>query len=101
MKKLTKEEISDYKEEIRELTELLHTEWSDLKEILSQEIDLEGAYLCGYYEDEDEGEYGAILTGTKEIYQFSVQDGVLQLNRIAKAEDIEDDFPQVLVAVKM
>lgn len=101
MKMLRNDEIANYKEEILELTELLNTEWSDLRDILSKEIDLEGANLCGYFEDEEDGEYGVILTRTKEIYQFSIQDGALNINRIDKVEDIEDEFPQVLVAIKM
>ena len=97
--KLSKEEIADYKEEIQELTELLNTEWEDLKEMLSEEINLEGALLCGYMEDEDEGEYGVVLTKDKQIYNFSIQDGELQVTKIDDVRDIEEDYPQILVAL--
>ena len=97
--KLSKEEIANYKEEIQELTELLNTELTDLKEMLSEEINLEGSLLCGYMEDEEGGEYGAILTKDKQIYDFSIQDEELQVTKINNVQDIEEHYPQVLVAL--
>ena len=99
--KLTKEEVTLYKEEIFELTELLNTEWEDLKEILSEKIDLENAFLCSYFEDEEGGEYGIVLTKEKQIYQFSIQEDELAVEQINNIKDIEEEYPQVLVALEM
>ena len=97
--KLSKEEIANFVEEIQELTELLNTEWADLREMLSEEINLESSLLCGYMEDEEGGEYGAILTKDKQIYDFSIQDGDLRVTKINDVKDIEEHYPQVFVAL--
>ena len=99
--KLSKEEIADYKEEIQELTELLNTEWTDLKEMLSNELNLDNALLCSYFEDDDEGEYGVILTKDKQIYQFSIQEEVLEVIKVEHVQNIEEEYPQVIVALKL
>ena len=58
---MNKEEYQDYKLEIEELTELLNTEWLDLKNlILSKNINLSNTLLVGYYEDEEGVEYGLL-----------------------------------------
>lgn len=99
--KFSKDEIEDYKEEIQEFTELLNTEWSDLRDMLSEEIDLEDALLCSYFEDEEEGKYGAILTKDKQIYQFTVRGEDLEIVKVDNVRDIEEDYPQVVVALQL
>lgn len=99
--KLSKEEIEDYKGEIQELTELLNTEWSDLKDTLSEELNLDNALLCSYFEDEDEGGFGVIMTKDKQIYQFFIQEGALEIVKIDNLQDIEEDYPQVIVALEL
>lgn len=98
---LSKEEISDFKEEIIELTELLNSEWEDLKEILSKNLDITGAYLCSYGEYETSGEYGIILTQQKEIYEFSITERYTSVTRVENVKEIEQDYPQILVAMNM
>lgn len=55
------------------MTELLNTEWLNLKEILSQNINLDNTRLCSYIEGEDDEEYGIRLTARKEVYEFTIQ----------------------------
>jgi len=98
---LSKEEIEEYKEEIQELTNLLHTEWTDLKDVLSKEINMENALLCSYFEDEDEDEYGIVLTKNKQIYEFSIQEGDLEIIEMESNDGIEEEYPQIVVALTM
>lgn len=98
---LSKEEIADYKEEIQELTELLNTEWCDLKDTLSEELNLDHALLCSYFEDEDEGEHGMVLTKDKQFFQFSIQEGELEVTKVENIQDVEEEYPQVIVALQL
>jgi len=99
--KLSKEEIAEYKEEIQELTDLMNGEWIELKEILATKLDLENAYLCGYYEDEDESEYGIVMTKDKLFYAFHLDGDKLELAEVKNIKDVEDTYPQVHVAVTL
>ena len=99
---LSEKEIELYKLEVCELTELLYTEWLDLKETLSDKINLDNAYLCSYYEGEEGEEYGAVLTKEKEIYEFELFNGeIVHVTQIEDIAYLEKEYPQVIVALNM
>ena len=86
-----------YKEEVKELTELLRTEWQDIQEIvISQNLDVNKTFLLGYVESEDETELGLFYTEKKELIRFEKKIDNLDL-KIVTREDIKNEFPQVIV----
>lgn len=97
---LSENEIKFYKKEVCELTNLFHSEWKEMREILTQEIDVEESLLCFFVED-DEDEYGVILTKDKEIYEFEVVDGKLDSIVKQNKEEIRIEVPQVCVALEI
>ncbi|OQP58086.1 hypothetical protein A3860_07090 [Niastella vici] len=92
-----------YREEVLELTELLNSEWEDLRELLVESnVNLKGAYLAGYFEDEDEGaEHGVILTADKKLIRFVALDGEITLEPVQDQAALEDEFPSVTVALEL
>ena len=100
---MNKEEYQDYKLEIEELTELLNTEWLDLKNlILSKNINLSNTLLVGYYEDEEGVEYGLLYNKNENfIIKFEVLDNIITLFKINSINDISNEFPQILVAIEL
>jgi hypothetical protein len=92
-----------YRQEVLELTELLNNDWADLRDLfIENKIDLNGAYLAAYLEDEEDGsEHGVLLTADKKILRFVVDDGNMILTPIQKQEDILDEFPQVTAALAL
>ncbi len=100
---MNKEEYQDYKLEIEELTELLNTEWLDLKNlILSKNINLSNTLLVGYYEDEEGVEYGLLYNKNENfIIKFEILDNIITLFKINSINDISNEFPQILVAIEL
>ncbi len=98
---MDKQDFQDYKLEIEELTNLLHNEWLDLKNlIIAHNIHLAGTLLVNYYEDEEGVEYG-LLYNKKEnfIIQFNVINNKILLTPIKHIDEIKDEYPQLLVAM--
>lgn len=98
---LSEKEIKLYKQEVCELTQLLHSEWTEMKEILTQKIDIEDSYLCFYLEGEEDDEYGVILTKDAEVYEFEIIDGKLDSINKQNKDDIREDVPQVNIALEI
>lgn len=92
-----------YRIEVLELTDLLNTEWVDLRKLLiDNNVNLTGAYLAAYVEDETDGaEHGVLLTADKNLIKFIVNDGVITLEPIQNQAAIEDEFPSVTVALEL
>lgn len=89
-------ELLLYKQEVKELTELLRNEWEDLKFAIEQEgIDTSACILLGYFETEDEVETG-LLWSNDGLKRFEFAEGTLNVEDVSK-EDVEEDFPQVIV----
>lgn len=89
-------ELLLYKQEVKELTELLRNEWEDLKFAIEQEgIDTSACILLGYFETEDEVETG-LLWSNDGLKRFEFAEGALNVEDVSK-EDVEEDFPQVIV----
>jgi hypothetical protein len=92
-----------YREEVLELTDLLNTEWVDLRDLLIENnVNLKGAYMAGYFENEDDGaEHGIILTADKKLIKFVALDGELTLEPVQDQAAIEEEFPSVTVALEL
>lgn len=99
------------KEEVLELTQLLRNEddWSDLRDILlKKEFKLEEIALVSFMEDEEENEYGVIVTKNKNVmeYERSTEEGKNNISSF-KSHDIThlkeemDKYPQIQIAFEM
>lgn len=97
-----------YKQEILELTELLRDDedWEDLRSILRlKEFDSNQILLVSFIEDEEENEFGVIVTRDLNVFEYSrsTKEGIEVLDDI-KINDItneSDKYPQVCVAIDM
>ncbi len=100
-----------YKQEIIELTELLNEdeEWEDLKNILIQaKIDLNMIVLVSFMEDDEENEYGVIVSKDLKVCKFvrKTQEGKYNIENfkmvdITKDEEELNKYPQTAIAVDM
>lgn len=100
-----------YKQEVLELTELLRgdEEWEDLREILTEKgFNLSQIALVSFMEDEEENEYGVIVTKDIRIskYSRSTENGKndissFRLEDISNEKDEMDKYPQISVAIDM
>ncbi|PWV51917.1 hypothetical protein [Chitinophaga sp. S165] len=92
-----------YLQEVLELTELLNTEWVDLKKLLVENnINLEGAYMVVYLEGKSDGaEYGIILTADKKLIRFIAKDGGITLQELEDRATAEVEFPTIIVAMEL
>lgn len=97
---LSEHEIKLYKQEVHKLTNLFHTEWTEMKEILASKINVEDAYLCFYVEGEDD-EYGVLLTSDAQVYEFEIIDGQLDSMYKQNKEEIKEEVPQVYIALEI
>jgi hypothetical protein len=91
-----------YLEEVYELTELLRTEWLDIKnKLLENNINADFAYMLGYIEDENDGpRIGLIYTKENGFQKFILQNDKMEIVHV-KMREIEKEFPQVMVFNKM
>ena len=100
-----------YKQEVLELTELLmdDVEWEDLRDILTEKgFNLSQIALVLFMEDDEENEYGIIVTKDIKIskYSRSIQDGKNNVNSfklkdITNEKDEIDKYPQISIAIDM
>lgn len=96
------QEYKLFKEEIEELTFLLNNEWLDLKKMIQEKgVNLTGLYLVGYYEDDIGNEYGLLLTKEKKIKRFTAKGKKIKIEEIEKEKDIQEEFPQIIVALDL
>ncbi|WPC43873.1 hypothetical protein [Clostridium sp. JS66] len=99
------------KEEVLELTRLLKDEenWSDLRDILiKKEFKLEEIALVSFMEDEEENEYGVIVTKGKDVIEYtrSTEDGKNNINSFKSHDSthLKEEmykYPQIEVAFEM
>ena len=96
---LSDQGIELYKQEVCELTSLFHSEWKEMRNILTKKIDVEDSLLCFFVEGVED-DYGIILTKDNELYEFEIMDG--KLNNIVKQKKaIRTKVPQVDVALQL
>lgn len=95
-------EIDLYKQEIKELTDLLNTEWTDVKDVLdSAGISTDGGRLVSFYEDEEGSQYGVLLTSRKEIIKFEIKDEKISTKEIKDVSSIKNEYPQIIIALQL
>ena len=97
-----------YKQEILELTELLREdeEWEDLRNILVKNgFDLNQLLLVSFVEDEEENEFGVIVTKDLKAIEYSrsTSDDEENTDSFNSKEIISgmDKYPQISVAIDM
>lgn len=96
---MDEEEFELYKQEIEELTELLNEEWLALRDLIGSEgVNLDKTLLVNYYEDEEGGEYGIIVVEKRDVFEFSVRDEKISMEKIDDIESAQKDYPQIEVA---
>ncbi|MCD7973766.1 MAG: hypothetical protein LUG18_14100 [Candidatus Azobacteroides sp.] len=84
-----------YKEEIKELTNLLNEERTDLKEQLEKTgISTDNALLAGYQENEDGEETGILYTDDM-LIRFTATMERICVQRVS-TEEVKEEFPQVM-----
>ena len=91
-----------YNKEIIELTELLQSEFHELRQLLQDNnFDISGLLLAAYAEDDLKNETGVFLTKEKDIYLFEKQFSDIFIKHVQNVNEINRDFPQVETAVNM
>lgn len=100
-----------YKQEVLELTKLLRDDedWGDLRDILTEKgFNLSQIALVSLMEDDEENEYGVIVTKDIKIseYSRSTQNGNnnidnFKIKDITNEKDEIDKYPQISVAIDM
>ena len=100
-----------YKQEILELTELLRSDedWEDLRNILIENgANLEQIALVSFIEDEEENDYGVIVTKDIKIIKYlrTTQNGKnkgdnFKLKDITNEKEEINKYPQIYVAIDM
>lgn len=90
-------DINLYKEEVKELTELLHTEWTDIQNILrDKNLNVVKTFLLGFFESEEGVAFGLFYTENNELLYFEQSDEYNKTEIVSK-DDIKNEFPQVCV----
>lgn len=97
------------KQEVEELTELLRNDpnWSDLRKALSgKNLKPDNVLLAGFIEDEEENEFGAIITQDGKVYEYerNTSDENNEFSKWQLVEDINEllnTFEAIDVAIKM
>lgn len=100
-----------YRQEIEELTDFVrHGEgWLDLRNLLVDNgFIVDDTFLVSFLEDEEEMEYGVIVTKGKRIFEYSRsteedKDTLesFKLLEITHDNDKIDKYPQIPIALKM
>lgn len=100
-----------YKQEVLELTDLLMNEenWSDLRDVLTnKEFKLKEIALVSFMEDDEENEYGVIVTKDERVIEYvrSTANGqnsadYLKFRDITNSKEEIGNYPQVQVAFEM
>jgi hypothetical protein len=100
-----------YQQEVEELTEFVRNDegWADLRNILiEKQFDIPNTWLAAFAEDEDEMEYGVLVTREKKVFEYSrsTADGKnnasnFSFNELTDLNSTLNKHPQVKVAFRM
>lgn len=100
-----------YRQEVLELTELLREDedWKDLRDILIKKgFVLNEIVLAAFMEDDEENEYGVIVTPNMKVseYSRSTKEGEnniehFSIKDISSKKNEIDKYPQIYVAIDM
>lgn len=89
--------IELYKQEVKQLTDLLRNEWDDIRTVaINNDLDPQDTFLLSFIEDEDENETCLFYQKEKGLFLYEKNNGSISFNQVQQA-DIENDFPQVQV----
>ena len=97
------------KQEVEELTELLRNDpnWSDLrKALLDKNLNPDNVLLARFLEDEEENEFGAIITQDGKVYEYerNTSSENYKFSKWQLVENINEllnTFEAVRIAIKM
>ena len=90
-------DINLYKQEVKELTNLLLTEWEDIRNIaLDEDLNLDKIFLLGFVETEEDEEFGLFYSKQKGLLLFEKNMNSVKVTPTT-INEIENDFPQVIV----
>lgn len=97
-------------QEVDELTEMLRSDpsWEDLRKALSMRgFAADEVLLAGFMEDEENGEYGAIVTRSGQVYEYErdtgcdAPAGFKRFERVADPSKLSREaYPAVEVALR-
>jgi hypothetical protein len=100
-----------YVQEVEELTNFLRNDadWKDLRDIIyGHGFVVVEIFLVSFYEDEDENEYGVIVTKDKKTYEYTRSTASdmnneehFKIIEITKSNKDIAKYPQIRVAYKM
>lgn len=100
-----------YQQEVEELTDLLRNDigWSDLKNVLSENgFYVNDILLASFIEDDEENEYGLLVTKEKKIYEYARSitneennENYFTYKELTKLEEAFEQYPQLNAAFKM
>ncbi len=98
----TDEDMALYEEEVSELTELLATEWVDLREaLIDSGLVLDGYLLAAHVEDENDGsEHGVLVRAADDVIRFTVDGADVTAEQVT-VERIREEFPSVDAALRL
>ena len=87
--------IQLYKQEVKELTELFRTQWSDVRSFAEQNnLSPTNTFLLSYIEDE--AEIFLLFNLEKGLYLYEKIDSKVSFEKVTFSS-VEKDFPQVSV----
>ncbi len=108
---MTRNKEALYRQEIEELTDLVRNDkgWHDLRRILGEAgFNLSRTMLVSFLEDEEEGEYGVLVTLDKKVYEYERSTAAIENDiRHFKFKEITANkekralFPQIETALRM
>jgi len=84
-----------YKEEVKELTDLLRNEWPDIQKIATDNgLDISNTYLFSFIESEDDDELCLFYEEGKGFFLYEKKDNEITFQSKDK-DSLEKEFPQV------
>ena len=100
-----------YRQEVVELTDFVRNDdsWSDLRGILDKKgFNLSNTLLISFFEDDEEMEYGVVVTRNKKVFEYSRSTATgennlehFKINEITFDKNKINEYPQIHVAFKM
>lgn len=100
-----------YRQEIEELTDFVRNDnsWSYLRSILiEKDFNLSDTFLVSFYEDEEEMEYGVIVTRDKKVFKYSrsTAEGEnnienFSIDEITNNVEKINEYPQIYISFMM
>lgn len=99
---MTDDDMALHEEEVEELTELLRTEWTDLRAALVDSGVAPDEYLlAAHVEEESDGsEHGVLVKAADDVLRFTVDGPVVTIERVTVSA-VREEFPSVDAALRL